>query len=476
MSILSRPFLQHLCASFVFCGATLAHAQAIVTIDGGDTFQTIHGWGGNTYSWILNKWNGWADDRVYTVAFKESGVTHVRMATEFDSWERENDDDDPHHFNWEYFAARFHQHDVPALLVQSDFAMMNKIANLPDKRLMIGIWNLPDWMVSDPAKKNHRRLARSRYPEFAESVAAYLLWARDRHNIEISEIVLANEPDGTFMEYSPEELRDLIKIVGAKFKREGLTTKIVAPDLASPHFDPEVWVPALLNDSVAVSFLSAISYHTYYVEGGPDQWNTAFASIARLAAARGLPVYYTEVGTTPWHIPNTTWPWAFECAQMWHNILTHGNASLGFQWALLGRDYAVNPDASRNPIFYAVGQFSWHIPAGAVRIAAESDHHDLLVSAFHHQEENSAQIVFINRLATALQVSVNVHNLNLSTLQSYRTSAGENHVRGSEYRIASHKLKFGAPAFSIMTLTGTILTEKNKSLLAPAIGKQIKGK
>jgi glucuronoarabinoxylan endo-1,4-beta-xylanase len=221
--------------------------------------------------------------------------------------------------------------------------------------------------------------------------------------------------NGQQLEYSPEELRDLIKTMGAKFKREGIGTKIVAPDLASPYFDPDTWVTTLLTDSVAASYLGAISYHTYYVEGGPDGWNAKFERIAALAATKGLPVYYTEVGTTPWYIPNTTWIWAFDCIQMWHNILTHGNASLGFQWALLGRDYVVNSDATRNPIFYALEQFFHHIPSGAVRIAARSDDRDLLVSAFKHLEKNSAQIVCINRSAANQQVTVNLQNLDLQT-------------------------------------------------------------
>lgn len=439
--------------------ATLAYGQVTVAIEGNVTFQTNLGWGGNTYSWILNGWNGWTNDRVYEIAFNELGTTHLRMVTEFESWELENDDNDPNHFNWTYFQSRFQQTDNSARLVRSDFDMMHKIANTLEKRLIIGIWNAPNWMVSDPDKKDHRHLPYRMHAEFAESVAAYLLWARDRRGIHVPEIILANEPDGTYLEYSPEALRDLIKIVGAKFKREGITTKIVAPDLASPHFDPDLWVTTLLKDSVAASFLSAISYHTYYAEGGPDQWNKKFARIAELAATRRLPVYYTEIGATPWDIPNTTWPWAFACAQMWHNILTHGNANLGFQWALLGRDSAINSDASHNPIFYLLGQFFWHIPAGAVRIAAQSDHSDLLVSAFQHRGNNSAQFVFINRTATALQVAAHLQNLNLTALQSYRTSANESHVRVFDFRMVKRQIQFAIPALAVMTFTGTVIAE-----------------
>lgn len=471
---MATKFLVAVLSAMKLLGPTvLAYGQATVTVDGNKTFQTLHGWGGNTYSWILNGWNGWSNDQVYEIAFNELGTTHLRLVTEFESWEPENDDGDPNHFNWVYFQSRFQQTDDKARLVQSDFNMMHKIANMFKKQLLIGIWNVPDWMVQDPAKKDHRDLPYSQHAEFAESVAAYLLWARDQRGIQIPEIILANEPDGTYIEYSPEELRDLIKTVGAKFKREGIVTKIVAPDLASPYFDPDIWVTTLLNDSVAVSYLSAISYHTYYVEGGPDQWNAKFENIAELAARKKLEVYFTEIGTTPWNIPNATWSWAFDCVQMWHNVLTHGNTSVGLQWALLGRDYAVNPDATRNPIFYALEQFFHHIPAGAVRIAAASDQRELLVSAFKHTGRNSAQIVFINRSAVEQRVSVNLQNLNLSTLQSYRTSAHENHVRASDYRMENHKFQFIIPSLAIMTLTGTIAARNDTIPPAPPSGMRV---
>jgi len=463
----SKILLQLMGVSVGICWTALAHGQTTVTIDGSTTFQTLRGWGGNTYGWTLNEWNGWENDKVYEVAFNELGTTHLRLVSEFECWEPENDDGDPNHFNWAYYESRFQQADTKGLLVQSDFNMMHMITNSFRKQLLIGIWNVPDWMVSDPAKKDHRRLPRTRYAEFAESVAAYLLWARARRGVEIREIVLANEPDGTYLEYSPEELREVIKTVGAKFAREGLATKIVAPDLASPYFDPDLWITTLLADSVAASYLSAISYHTYYVEDNPDVWNAKFARIAELAARKKLEVYYTEIGTTPWNIPNTSWPWAFDCAQRWHNALTWGNASLGYQWALLGRDYVVNPDASRNPIFYVLAQFFQHIPVGAVRVAAHASHRDLLVSAFHHAETQRAQVIFINRAAMNLEVNVDSNNLPLQTLEAYRTSQSEKHIRVAVEQIVGQHFRLYLPSFSITTVTGTTATRQDSIPPAP---------
>lgn len=459
------------------CGlplAVTATAQVTVTVHGDQTFQTIAGWGGNTYSWILNGWNGWTDPSVYDLAFDELGTTHVRMVTEFDAWELRNDDEDPQHINWAYFETRFEGSDNDSRRVQSDFDMLEKISAKYGKEIMVGIWDVPNWMVSDSTKTDHRDLPYTLHEEFAESVAAYLLWARDRRGVHIPEIVLANEPNGFLVEYTPEELRDLIKTVGQRFEREGLETRIIAPDLASPYYDPEVWVTTLLEDSAAAKHLGAISYHTYYVSEGPDRWNAEFARIAELAASHNLPVYFTEVGTTPWNIPNETWEWAFECAQMWHNLLTVGQANLAHQWALLGKDYAINPDATRNPIFYALQQFFLHIPPGAVRLGVTSEHEDLLVSAFRHEGSGQVTLVFINRAATDLQANVVLEGLAVPSVTVYRSGAEDQHVDLGSYEIKNGGLAIAIPANSIVTLLGQA-AEFDSQPPAPPSGVSVHG-
>lgn len=461
--IISSPLLRRglLLSAMVFNLASCGWGQVTVVVDGNQTFQTISGWGGNTYSWIVHGWNGWTNQQIYNIAFHELGTTHVRMVAEFESWEPANDDDDPDHFNWNYYQSRFAGSDVASRLVQGDFKMMDKVVNEFHDRLLIGIWDLPNWMVADSTLTQKRKLPHRLYHEFAESVAAYLLWARERRGILIREIVIANEPDGHNVEYSPHELRNLIKTVGAKFDREGIKTKIVAPDLSSPYFDPEVWIAPLLADSVAVSYLSAISYHTYYTSGTPDKWNLQFSRIAALAASKKLPVYFTEVGTTPHDIPNTTWAWAFSCIQMWHNALTHGGANLVFQWALLGRDNAINADTTRNPIFYALQQFFGHIPAGAVRLAVTSANADLLVSAFMHRERHRAQIVLINRSRSDQRIVFELRGFKVSTFAVCRTSATEKHRPTGHLAVSNSMLTLTVPANAIMTLDGAINVSLN---------------
>lgn len=407
--------------------AALAQTPAHVQIDWHTEHQTIHGWGGNAYTWVLNGWNGWENEQVHRAVYEELGTTHVRLVTTFEVWEEQNDDDDPEHFNWDYFETRLQGDDVNAQLLQADFATMKMIAYDYHDEVMLGIWDVPDWLVDNPEAEDHRHLRTSRAGEFAESVAAYLLWEKRSAGVEVPLIVLANEPDGYLLEYSPEALRELIRKVGRKFEREGIRTKIVAPDLASPYFSPEMWVTTLLEDPEVAKYMGAVSYHTYFVDGGPDQWNAQFRHIAELAETRRLPVCYTEIGTTPWNIPNQSWQWAFESAQMWHNVLTHGRANLAYQWALLGRDSAVNPDGSHNPIFSVLQQFFLHIPAGAVRIGATSNQADLLVSAYRHSASQRLTTVLINRSTGELKTEIAVEGLQISASRAFRSDSVQRH-------------------------------------------------
>ncbi|MDZ7269506.1 MAG: hypothetical protein ONB48_18985 [candidate division KSB1 bacterium] len=78
-------------------------------------------------------------------------------------------------------------------------------------------------------------------------------------------------------------------------------------------------------------------------------------------------------------------------------MFSHGNATRGYHWALLSRDQAVNTDASRTPVFYALQQLFLHVPPGAQRIAVQSSHPDLRVSAFKHAAPAQLALVLINR-------------------------------------------------------------------------------
>ena len=80
--------------------------------------------------------------------------------------------------------------------------------------------------------ETRQRIPRERWGELAESIGAYLLYARQHYGWEPA-LLSFNEPDeGVKVEYSPQELRDLIKLVGAHLEKVGLRTKFAVPETA----------------------------------------------------------------------------------------------------------------------------------------------------------------------------------------------------------------------------------------------------
>jgi hypothetical protein len=73
-----------------------------------------------------------------------------------------------------------------------------------------------------------------------------------------------------------------------------------------------------------------------------------------------------------------------------------------------------------------------------------------------------------------LEVSVNLKNLNLQSLEAYRTSESEKHARVAGYRVSNQNFRMTIPSISIMTLVGTMATAKDTAPPAPPNGVRIK--
>jgi len=134
----------------------------------------------------------------------------------------------------------------------------------------------------------------------------------------------------------------------------------------------------------------------------------------------------------------------------------------------------VNVDASRNPIFHALQQFFLHVPVAARRVAAHASHPDLLVSAFKHAAQANITIVLINRAATALTVNLTLQNLRVSSLQAFCTSAHEPHRQLASLPVADQKLQTILASQTILTLTGSLVPEKDARPPSPPTGVRVR--
>jgi O-glycosyl hydrolase len=148
-----------------------------------------------------------------------------------------------------------------------------------------------------------------------------------------------------------------------------------------------------------------------------------------------------------------------------------GTTSPG-QYGLVGTAQVTNPTASKK--YDAFMQFSRYIRPGAQRIdavfsdtgtstwggASQYDTlHGVSVSAYVHDVDKTLTFVLLNLTGTSEPITLALPNgLTVALLHAFRTSDTENFAQLSDLLVANGQVQFALPAYSVMTLTGDLLT------------------
>jgi O-glycosyl hydrolase len=109
---------------------------------------------------------------------------------------------------------------------------------------------------------NQRVVDPSKYSEFVESIAAYLVKARDTYGVTVDSISI-NESDGGYrLKFTSAEMISLIKIAGPRFESLGLNPTWLVGDTTTPSALVNYATP-ILQDATARQYIGAISYHSW---------------------------------------------------------------------------------------------------------------------------------------------------------------------------------------------------------------------
>src|SRR5205823_4101670 len=116
--------------------------------------------------------------------------------------------------------------------------------------------------------------------EAADSLAAFLLRARDVYGVNVNYLSI-NEANGGFnLLMNEPEMDQFIKVTGVRFAQLGLTTKWLVGDTYS--VDTLVnYAKPILDDPDAAPYLGPISYHTWWSETEPDSVYTAIRDLGK---------------------------------------------------------------------------------------------------------------------------------------------------------------------------------------------------
>jgi len=398
-----------LLAALLLSAARVSSAQSEqIRLDPSLTAQTIRGWGGHVYP-QANAYLS-SDSLFLQRMIYELYTTDMRVRSVSYLLEAENDNQDPDLINWEAIARG------DTGLVHEEL-LLQQVLHERGVRLYFAAWRFPYWMVGKPhdwrpMPDEKPELPPAMEAEFIESIAAYLLYARDRYGTTFEGVSIANEPDiGIYIPgLTPARLLRLTRDLKQRLESEGYITQYYMPDVAAADSIARQYAELFFAIPGARDLSCSVSYHTYRRE----------MEVIQFYAATGrrldLPVWATEQSHTHLAVPDRhQWSHALQNAVCLHDILVYGEVSLSLYWS-----YAMSSSGGlglyipeRNawaPSYEMLKHFQNHVPPGSQRIGCSPDstENGIRTVAFLLPDRSTIVLVLINSAGEPRAVDLNV--------------------------------------------------------------------
>jgi len=368
-------------------------------------------------------------------------MKHARIRITLEEWEPVNDNGDPNLTNLDGFVDEGFNHNT--------FLFMQE---LQEKKITIiaSIWNVPDWMVTNPLKSNGRFIPYELYPEVIESLTAWLKYAEDMYGVKIS-YVSFNEPDvGSFVSLIPMEYATLIQSAAPAFMEAGLSTRWLLADTANiktgPRFGASIWKEENIRP-----FLGPFAVHSW----DSDATDQDLLNVADFAIQENLDVWITEGGWDPflWSRPEEfpTWNNALSLARTYNRVIKLSRASVILYWQMAGNDYNTNDGTNPYESFTVLRQFSEQLPAGS-QIVWTSPNTDELV--FFAAKSSDHFIVHLVNLSTVSQLVV-LEGLPMGSYSQISLTSGSN-----EEVLQTKRVWFGALQITLLPESVNLVTTR----------------
>lgn len=320
----------------------------------------------------------------------------VRARMSLDLWEPVNDDSDAMHIDRAGFIDEGPNHYT--------FQMLQRFEK-EGKVIVVSAWDLPNWMVAMPELKDQRTYAPEMLPEVAETIAAWLVYARDEYAISVDYISF-NEADGGYhVLLSTDQYRDLILAVAERLKPENLEVKWLLADTAGMTNAPSYarWIYAHKD---LRSHLGPLAFHSW----DANVQDAAMQKVGDFAQQEGLEVWCTEAGYAPflWQRPEEfpTWENAVNLTSIYLRALKLTRATTFLYWEMMAQDYPLNNGTDAYPAMQAILLLQQAFPAGAVILETTADPPDIKWTAAR-LPDGRYSLVLLNRgtVSQTLQVS-----------------------------------------------------------------------
>ena len=375
------------------------------------------------------------DPKYLNQVFGDLGISAVRGALDT-GWEPKNDNADPNVFNWAGY-------DDTAIAPVMEFFAQAKARGV--KTFLLTVWSPAAWLKTNKSVDHGGQLRPELREEYAEYIAAAVIRAKTKWGVDITHVSIMNEP--WFTEpypsavFTPEQWRDTIKSVSAKFKREKLATQFIGPEDVSSLYRTKKYVEAITSDPVASAAVPIIG--THYLNDQDAQ------NLADTLVPLNKKLWYSEVGNG-----SADFSGALGLARGIDSAFTRADATAWINWQLSNSDAreSLMKGGTPNTKYYALKHFAHFIRPGAQRIDVHYTGDLVRVSAYRDPKTGALTIELSNARTTPVDVQLSLSNLTLpASFKQYRTSATENFVQLANVA-GGAKPVVNLPAGSIVTL------------------------
>jgi O-glycosyl hydrolase len=377
-------------------------------------------------------------DPVGALNVKTLDPNYVRVNMALDDWEPTNDNRDPLSFNWNAFRE--------SELHSAALALMQERASR-EATFVASIWDVPDWAVSNPESIHRRRIKPAMYPEVAESIVAWILWAQREYGVTIDYISI-NEPDiGVFVSMDARDYPPLIVETGKRLAEQGLEARWLLADVSNLR-DCQEYAATVWNSPEARPYLGPLACHSYDQRFRSDQ---VLQDLARFAQSRGREFWVTEAQWRANLDPDLypTWENALQLSIAYSRLLKEGQASTLIYWQMLKNGFSTNNGKRPYPALDMLAQFKSEIPARS-QVVATSPNTGSLYSVAAQAPSHFA-LFAIN--ASKQNMTVRIRDLPPGTYYQVVSSAGGTLQRAGQIQATEEITRLSLRPESVNVLT-----------------------
>ena len=348
--------------------------------------------GGNFVHWPHNT-SAFEPVSEYNLQTLNPAVARVRMS--LDLWEPENDDADPNHISEYGFIDAGPNHYT--------FEMLQRFQQ-EGMLIAASAWDLPDWMVDYPDAADKRKIQPGMVGEVAETIVAWLRYARERYGVKVSYMSF-NEADGGYhVSLSSDEYAQLIRITAPLLTAENLDVKWLLGDTANMgsaySYARGIWAHEDIRP-----YLGPLAFHSW----DATAQDAVLERLGDFALQEQLEVWCAESGHSAflWQRPEEfpTWENAQSLATVYLRVIKLTRATTMLYWEMMAQDYPLNDGQQPYPALQALKLLQEYFPTGTIILETSTDPADIKWTAAR-LADGSLAVVMLNRDDAARELTI----------------------------------------------------------------------